>query len=249
MAKDEKLTITGHLGEFRKRLMWSAIAVAITTAISFVFAKYIFIILESRAEGIELIYIEMTEMIGTYFKVALFSGLALATPVLIYETVMFIRPALSHKERRYLYTLLPGVLIAFVIGVLFAYFVLVPPAAKFLISFGSDIATPQIRVGNFISLMVRLIFSIGLCFELPIVVYFLTKIGVLTVKKLSRFRKFALIGAFIIGAIITPTPDPINQSIVALPLIALYEVGILLARIAQRGRKEYANEESAKSPS
>lgn len=240
VVEDEKITIMGHLADLRKRLMWSAIAVAITTIISFIFAKYIFQLLETRAEGIELIYIEMTEMIGTYFKVALICGIVLATPVIIYEAVMFIRPALTKTERRYLYTLLPGVLIAFAIGAVFAYFILVPPAAKFLITFGSDIAVPQIRVGNFVTLMARLILAIGLCFELPILVYFLTKIGIVNTQKLTRFRKFALLGAFIVAAIITPTPDPINQSIVAVPLILLYEVGILLSRIAQRGKRENA---------
>lgn len=240
MADDKKISFMGHLIELRKRLIRVVIAVAITTAISFPLAKYIIQLLETRAEGIELIYIEMTEMIGTYFKVMFFTGLALAMPVLIYEVVMFARPALTSKEKRYLFTMLPAVLVFFAIGVVFAYFVLIPPAAKFLITFGSDIATPQIRVGNFVSLMVRLIFAIGVCFELPILMYFLTKIGVVTVQKMSRFRKFAIVGAFIIAAIITPTFDPINQSIVAIPLILLYEVGLLLSRIAQRGKqKEY----------
>jgi len=240
MADDKKITFMGHLAELRRRLTRAVIAVVITTAISFPLAKYIFQLLETRAEGIELIYIEMTEMIGTYFRVMFFSGLVLATPILIYEVVMFVRPALTGKEKRYLYTMLPTVMVFFAIGVVFAYFVLIPPAAKFLITFGSDIATPQIRVGNFVSLMVRLIFAIGVCFELPILMYFLTKIGVVTVQKMSRFRKFAIVGAFILAAIITPTFDPINQSIVAVPLILLYEVGLLLSRIAQRGKqKEY----------
>ncbi|PIU57248.1 MAG: twin-arginine translocase subunit TatC, partial [Chloroflexi bacterium CG07_land_8_20_14_0_80_51_10] len=137
MVEDEKLTIMGHLEDLRKRLMWSAIAVAIGTAISFVFAEDIIEILKSVAEGVKLQAIEPTEMIGTYFKLSLAGGLVLATPVIIYEVVMFIRPALTRKERTYLYTLLPGVLIAFAVGVVFAYFVLVPPAMTFLFNFGS----------------------------------------------------------------------------------------------------------------
>ena len=238
MVKDEKLTIMGHLEDLRKRLMWSAIAVAIGTAISFVFAEDIIEILKSVAEGIKLQAIEPTEMIGTYFKLSLAGGLVLATPVIIYEVVMFIRPALTQKERTYLYTLLPGVLIAFAVGVVFAYFVLVPPAMTFLFNFGSGVATVEWRIGKYITMITRLIFAIGMCFETPIVIYFLTRIGILNVQKLRRFRRFAVVGAFIIAAIITPTFDPVNQSIVALPLIALYEVGILLSRIAQRGKKE-----------
>lgn len=232
MAEDEKLPIMGHLRELRKRIVRIAIAVVITTAISFVFAEEFFDVLKSRADNIDLIYVEMTEMFSTYFTVALYSGFALATPFILYEIVMFIRPALTPREKKYLYSLLPGMLIAFAIGVVFAYYVLIPPATNFLLTFGNDIATPQIRVGNYISLVVRLLFLVGLCFELPVIIYFLAKIKIVTVKKLTRFRRFAFLGAFVIAAIATPTPDPLNQSLVAGPLYILYEVGILLARIA-----------------
>ncbi|MEE8598238.1 MAG: twin-arginine translocase subunit TatC [Dehalococcoidales bacterium] len=237
MDLDRKLPVRSHLAEVRKRLLSCMLAVLVTTAISAVFAKYIFRILESRAENINLIYIEMTEMLGTYFRVAFMSGIVLASPFLIYQFVMFIRPGLNTTERRYLYFLLPSAMLAFAAGVAFGYFVLFPPMARFLITFGSDIATPQIRVGNFVSLMVRLLFSLGLCFETPLLAFFLAKIGVVTPQMLSRYRKFAVVGAFILGAIITPTFDPINQSIVAIPLILLYELGILLAKLARRKEK------------
>lgn len=227
----------GHLREFRKRLMWSAMAVFITTVISFIFATEIIEILASRANGIQLISIELTENIGTYFKVAFMSGIILSTPIIIYQIVMFLLPALTPKERKYLYTLLPGILIAFVLGVLFAYFVLIPPAAKFLISFGDEFATPTIRISNYVSVVARLIFAIGLCFELPVIMYFLTKMGIVSVQKLTRFRKYNLVLAFILAALITPTPDPLNQTIVAVPLIVLYEAGILLSRIAQKSKR------------
>ena len=216
------------------------VVVVITTAISAVFARYIFEILESRAENINLIYIEMTEMLGTYFRVAFVSGIVLALPFLIYQLVMFVRPGLNTNERKYLYFLLPSAMLAFAAGVAFGYFVLFPPMARFLISFGSDIAAPQIRVGNYVSLIVRLLFALGLCFETPLLAFFLAKIGVVTPKMLSKYRKFAVVGAFILGAIITPTFDPINQSIVAIPLIFLYELGILLAKLAQRKKKHRA---------
>ena len=231
---DTKLPIGSHLQELRSRLLKCVIVLGVTTVASFFFAKYIFYILEAVAEGIDLIYIEMTEMISTYFHVSFACGLALALPFLIYQLVMFLRPALSATERKYLTFLLPGVVLSFAAGVVFGYFVLVPPAAKFLITFGSDIATPQIRVGNYVSLMVRLLFAIGLCFETPLLIFFLAKLHIVTPEKLSKYRKFAVLGAFILAAIITPTFDPINQTIVSVPLIVLYEIGILLAKLARR---------------
>ncbi|MDY6911965.1 MAG: twin-arginine translocase subunit TatC [Chloroflexota bacterium] len=237
MDKDEKLTVLGHLEDLRNRVMWAALAVAIGTVASFVFAEEIIDILKSVASDVELQAIVPTEMISTYFKLSLMCGIGLATPVITYEIVMFIRPALTSSERRYLYLLLPSVLIAFVIGVVFAYLVMVPPAINFLFNFGSGVATIEWRIGNYINVVTRLIIAIGLCFETPIIIYFLTKIGIVTAQKLSHFRRFAIVGAFIIAAIITPTFDPVNQIIVAVPLIVLYEAGIILSRIAGRNKK------------
>jgi sec-independent protein translocase protein TatC len=229
---EEKLPINSHFAELRKRLLASFIAVVITTIVSFIFAQDIFDILKSRAADINLIYIEMTEMIGTYFKVTFASGIALALPFLLYQLVMFIRPGLTPNERKYLYILLPSMMVSFACGVAFGYFVLLPPALRFLVSFGSEIATPQIRVENYVSLVLRLLFALGLCFEAPLLIFFLAKIRILTPERVSGFRKFAIVGAFVLGAIITPTFDPINQTLVAVPIILLYEVGILLAKLA-----------------
>lgn len=234
------MPLRAHLEELRSRLLKGFAAVVITTTLSFIFADRIFRLLQSRAGDIHLIYVEMTEMIETYFLVAIVSGVVLALPYLVYQVVMFIRPGLTDRERHYLYILLPSVFLCFVAGILFGFYVLIPPAVEFLISFGSDIATPQIRVGNYISLMTRLLFAIGLCFETPLLMFFLAKIHILNADLLARFRKVAFIGAFIIGAVITPTFDPINQTLVALPLYILFEAGILLARLARRGEKKRA---------
>jgi len=238
MSDDKKLTVLGHLGELRSRLIKCVIAVAITSLISFIFAKQIFDILILPAGEIDLIYIEMTEMIGTYMRVSLASGIILAMPYLIYQLLMFISPALTHKEKKYVYLILPWVTLMFVGGVAFSYFILIPPATKFLITFGSDIATPQIKIGNYISIVTRLLVAIGLVFELPVLTTFLARIGVITPKWLADKRKLAIIFAFILAAIITPTFDPINQSLVAIPLIILYEMSIWLAKLVHRGKKE-----------
>ncbi len=236
MSNDKKLTILGHFYELRHQLIKCVIAVLITTIISFVFAKQIFDILILPTEGINLIYIEMTEMIGTYMKVCLASGIILAMPYLIYQLIMFVSPALTRKEKRYIYLILPWIALMFAGGVVFSYFVLIPPATKFLLTFGSDIATPQIKVGNYISIVTRLLLAIGLVFEMPVITTFLSRLGVITPKWLSDKRKPAIIFAFILAAIITPTFDPLNQTLVAAPLIVLYEMSIWLAKLVQRKR-------------
>jgi sec-independent protein translocase protein TatC len=149
---------------------------------------------------------------------------------------MFVSPALTRQEKRYIYLMLPFVSFMFLGGIAFGYFILVPPATKFLISFGSDIAEPQIRIGNYISIVLRLLLSIGAVFETPVIILFLTKIGVITPKWLANKRKYAFVGAFILAAIITPTFDPVNQSLVAAPLIILYETSIWISKLVWRGK-------------
>lgn len=234
MSGDARRTVLSHLTELRQCLIKSAIAVVVTTIISFIFANQIFEILIRPAGDIDLIYIEMTEMIGTYMRVSLVAGIILAMPYLVYQFFMFVSPALSRKEKKYVYLILPWVTLMFAGGVAFGYFVLVPPATNFLISFGSEIATPQIKIGNYISVVTRLLLAIGLVFELPVITSFLARLGIITSKWLASRRRTAIIVAFILAAIITPTFDPINQSLVAAPLVILYEVSIWLAKLFQR---------------
>ncbi len=234
MNNVKKLTVLEHLRELRQRLIKSVIAVLITTVLSFIFAKQIFSILILPAGDINLIYIEMTEMIGTYMKVCLTGGIILAMPYLVFQFLMFVSPALTRKEKRYVYLVLPWVALMFAAGVTFGYFILIPPATKFLITFGSDIATPQIKIGNYISIVSRLLLAIGLVFEMPVVTTFLARLGIITPKWLSDKRRLAIIFAFILAAIITPTFDPINQCLVAAPIIVLYEMSIWLAKLVQR---------------
>jgi len=237
MDTDRKLTLLGHLRELRRRLLWIALTVVIGLGVSFVFAGRIIDLLKAPVDDLTLQAIEPTEIIGTYFKIALNCGIAIAIPMIIYQGIMFVRPALAPNERRYLYTLLPPILLAFIGGVVFAYFVLIPPAITFLSKFGSDVAQIQWRVSTYVTTVIRLLVAIGLCFETPIVIYFLARIGLVTAKGLSRFRRWAIVGAFVIGGVVTPTFDPLNQTLVAAPLIVLYEVGVLLARFAQRRAK------------
>ena len=235
---ESKLTVLSHLEELRNRLIKSVIAIAVATAICFIFYQWLFYILTLPAEGINLIYIEMTEMIGTIMRVCLFTGIALTMPYLAYHAIMFISPAMTRREKKYVYLILPWIFLMFAGGVIFGYFILIPPAVKFLITFGSEIATPQIKVGNYVAVVTRLLLAIGFVFEMPVISTFLARIGILKPEWLSSKRKMAVIFAFILAAIITPTFDPINQSLVAVPLIVLYEMSIWLAKLVYRKREE-----------
>jgi len=235
ISKSAKLTVIGHLSELRQRLLKSLIALAITTVISFIFRDQILgILLLPAPPSITVQAIELTEMIGTYMKVSFASGIVLAMPYLIYQLLMFISPALTRKEKKYVYLILPWVVLMFIAGVAFSYFILLPPATKFLLTFGSNIVNIEPRIGNYISIVTRLLLAVGAVFETPVIILFLARLGIVTPKMLSRKRRHAIVAAFILAAIITPTFDPINQSLVAVPLIILYEMSIWLAKLVQR---------------
>ena len=241
---DKRLSIESHLMELRTRLTLSVLAVLICTALSFVFHQAILDFLMDPAEGFaemptgKPIYTDLTEFIGVAMRVSLLGGAVLSFPFVLFQIVRFVAPGLSSSEKRYLYLLVPGALISFALGATFGYKVLFPPAVKFLLSFGSDVATPYIRIGNYTSLMVTLLFWMGIVFETPIVAFFLSKIGIVTPELMTRNRRYAIVASFVIGAIITPTFDPVNQTLVALPVIVMYELGILLARLGTRGKND-----------
>ena len=234
-----------HLEALRKSLVRCAIAVAAATAASLIFTNQIFELLIRPVGQIDLVYLEVTEMMTTYFKVAITAGLIVSMPYVIWELVLFVAPALTPKEKKYVYIVLPWVALMFLGGVVFGYFFLLPPGLHFLLTFGNDIATPQIRVGNYVSVVSRLLLAIGLVFEMPVVSTFLARIGVVRSQWLAKKRKWAIVGAVIASAIITPTPDPINQILVAVPLIILYEAGIWLALLVQPKKAKSA--ETAKA--
>lgn len=237
-----ELSLIGHLRELRRRIFWSSIALLIGTCVAFVFFRQIIdlLVMPARsfgsAQGLELVYTEVTELLSTSVKVSFMAGFVLSLPIILYHVIRFVAPGLTRSERRSLILFLPAVLLAFVLGVAFGYYVLTPPALTFLLTFGNDVATPLIKVSNIVNVMVRLLFWMGICFETPLILYMLARLGVVGVRGLSRFRRFWLVIAFLLAAIITPTFDPFNQALVAVPLLALYEVGILLARVARKKR-------------
>ncbi len=232
VQRDKELSIMQHLGELRHRLLASAVAVVLTTIIAFFFAQNIIGILLLPSGIPRLIAISPTEAFTTYMRVALFSGIAFAMPVLLYEVFAYVDPALHPHERRFILTLGPFVLIMFVIGMAFCYFILLPAALKFLFTFGGEFIEAQPRASEYISFVTTFILAMGLVFEMPVIIYGITKVGLVKRSWLTKQRRYVFLLVFIIGAVITPTPDPFNQTLVAVPMYLLWELGLLLARFA-----------------
>ena len=246
---EEPLPLREHFRELRSRLLVSMVALFIGSAVCFYFYEEILTLLITPAhkvagDDLSIIYTEVTELLSTTVKVSLLGGLALALPIILYHVIRFVAPGLTPRERRILFSFLPAALLAFVGGMAFGYYVMIPPALKFLLTFGGDVAEPLIRISNIVNVMIRVLFWLGIAFETPLVMYVLAVLGIVSARGFSRFRRLWLVVSFIIAAAITPTIDPLNQAIVAGPLIVLYELGVLLARLAGRRTTSALNAES-----
>lgn len=228
--RDKELSLVQHLKEFRDRLMVASIAVVVTTAISFLFATDIIRILLVPAGVDHLIALSPTENFTTYMRVALFTGIALSMPVILYEIYAYIDPALHPNERRFALTAGPFVLLLFVVGMLFCYYGLLPSSLKFLVNFGSPVIENQLRASEYLSFVTTFILGMGVVFEVPVLIFALVRVHVLNRAWLAKQRRYVVVIVLIIGAIITPTPDPFNQLLVSVPMYLLFELGLFLAR-------------------
>ena len=236
-ASPKYMTILEHLAELRYRLIVAGAALVVTTGASFVFAKSILKFLkepaEDRSSTFVLIFTEPMEGLVAYFRVALLVGLVGAMPMIIFQLLMFVTPALSRQEKRWVYAVVVGASLAFALGVAFAYYVALPPALGFLLNFPEDVAKPQIKIGSYVDFVTRLLFWTGVVFETPLLIMGLARFRVVNARQLVRLWRYAFIGAFVVSAIVTPSIDPVTQSLVAGPIIVLYGVGILLAWLVQ----------------
>jgi sec-independent protein translocase protein TatC len=248
----EELSLIEHLIELRNRLLRAVIALALTTAVAFPFFQYWFLIAirpilgrgncppelptiaEVQTERFRacLQAITPTELLFSYFQVTLVVGLILAMPVIAYQVWAYIAPGLTRKERRYVVALVPGATLSFIAGVMFAYYLLLPPALAFLLGFSNAWVEVTPTVSSYINFIARLLIAIGVVFQLPLALFFMAKVRIINPKILGSIRRYVIVGAFIVAAVVTPTPDPFNQILVVIPILVLYELGALLARFA-----------------
>jgi sec-independent protein translocase protein TatC len=222
-----------HLDALRKHLLRSVAALAITTALSFTFFEQILKFLSAPLEGgIEsLVAIEVTEPIGTVMRVALLTGFALAFPYIALELWLFVAPGLSRRARLYGLFAIPIATLFFISGMAFTYFFMLPTAIPFLINFMGIRTIP--RPSSYVQFVTAIMFWIGIAFEFPLVIFLLAKIGLVNAQALARQWRIAIVIIAIASALITPTVDPVNMSLVMAPMILLYFLSIGLAKIAR----------------
>jgi sec-independent protein translocase protein TatC len=231
-----------HLAELRKRLVRASIGVLIGMGIGLFLVlgplKLVDVIIATfapLAERPPVQSVGTTEEFTSYMTVALAVGLVLAMPVIVYQLLAFIVPGLTRKEQRIIFTALPFVSIFFVAGLAFGWFITVPTAIRFLVGFsGSELIESQPALADFISTITTLLLINGIVFELPVIIYVLAFMGVVTSAQLAKYRRFAVLGVVVVAAIITPTGDPINLALLAIPMYMLYELGIIMARFVPK---------------
>jgi sec-independent protein translocase protein TatC len=226
-----QMSLLGHLEELRDRLIRAAAAVMIGTVVATIFTPQILQLLIAPY-GEKLQVLGPTEGIAIYFRVAITAGLVLAMPVLIYQFLMFILPGLEEKEKRYVFWGVPAAFMLFLVGVGFAWFILIPAAIGFLSTWQPEVFDQAWQSQKYIPFITSLIFWIGLSFETPLLIFIMAKLELVTPQFLIKQWRFAFVIIAIASAMITPTVDPFNMALVMLPLIVLYGFSILLAYLA-----------------
>jgi sec-independent protein translocase protein TatC len=252
MVSDEKQPFMSHLEELRKRLIACAISVGVAFVIAYIFSERLFQLLvlplkRVMPEDQQLIFTNLPEMFIAYLKVAFIAGILVAAPFIFYQIWLFVAPGLYQKEKRYLIPFVVFSTILFVGGALFGYFVVFPFGFKFFMGFTNEYVKALPSVKQYLSFSIKLLFAFGIVFELPVVIFFLAKMGIVTPAYLRKKRKYAILLAFVFGAILTP-PDVMTQCMMAVPLVLLYEIGIVVARLARKKKDEDKEGESQKTP-
>ncbi|NET74160.1 MAG: twin-arginine translocase subunit TatC [Sphaerospermopsis sp. SIO1G2] len=227
---EEGLSILGHLNELRIRLTWAAAGLLVMTVVSFIFAEDILQYL-LRPYEVRLQTLSPTEGIETFFKVSFISGAILAMPIIVYQIWLFIAPGLTQSERKYVYLFLPGTIALFMIGISFAWFILVPAAVGFLSQFMSDIFNAEWTGQEYVSFVLAMLFWIGVSFEMPIIAYFVGLFGLVEASTLASQWRFAVVGISILAAVITPSIDPVTMLLTMGPLLVLYGFSIGTTKI------------------
>jgi sec-independent protein translocase protein TatC len=232
---DRELTIIEHLSELRKGIIICLVALAAATLLSLPFTASLLKILKFPARGVidRLAFFSPEEAFLIYMRIGILCGFILSLPVILHQLWRFCSPAMEERVKKHSAFFIISCFLSFVVGNLFAYFILLPPALKFLLGFAKDDLEPVISAGKYISFVTGIIFASGLVFQMPILSFILARLGVINSRVLRKKYKYAIVIIFIVAAVITPTPDAFNMLILALHMLLLYELSIWIAFFAQ----------------
>jgi sec-independent protein translocase protein TatC len=246
---DDALPITKHLEELRRRLIIASASWLVAFLACYSVAEMLFSLIsepvrKALPEGNSLVFITATEPFFAYLKVAALAGLLIALPVILWQLWAFVAPGLYSHEKRYAIPFVFASTLCFALGAYFGFFFVFPMIFTFLVNYGISTgeAVAMLSMGSYLSLSSKLLLAFGLVFELPVVIFFLARMGIVDHKWLARNRKFAVLAAFVTGAVLTP-PDVFSQTALALPFVVLYEIGIVVARLF--GKKPEAEDAGA----
>lgn len=236
----DEMTFLEHLEDLRKRLWYAFLALLIGVVPGWIFHKEIYAILarpvtQYLPEGTKLAFTTLTAPFMLYMKISFLASLFLMSPFVFYQLWLFIAPGLYKKERKYVFPFVFFTTVFFIAGALFGYLFVFPWACRFFLAMGSDFQ-PVLTVDQYFSFTLRILLGIAAVFELPTLVYFLSKLGIITAGWMVRNFKYAVLVVFILAAVITPTPDMVTQSLVAVPMLLLYGLSILIAFVVKRGK-------------
>ena len=235
MSSEEKQTLLEHLSELRKAILISVAAIGIAAIICFAYNEYLLkiVTLPLRVINQELIVTGVTEAFFVKLQLSFLAGFIFAFPIVSWAMWRFFKPALYPHERKYIYILFPITIILFAGGVLFAYFAILPLVLNFFVYIAGENLETMFKVDQYVSFVMSFVIPFGLVFELPVLTFFLTKIGVIKPQMLSKNRKYAILVIVILAGVLTPGPDPISQIMMALPVYFLYEVSVIVAKWAK----------------
>ncbi len=233
--EENEMGFMDHLGELRKRLVWSLLGIIVAAGVSAFFYQELvdnFLLLPAKKVGMELQNLKPFGQVFLTFKIVIYSGLTFALPFILYQVWAFIRPGLYDHERTWAKWIAFFTFICFICGVLFSYYVMIPQMLGFSVEFGTKEIKNVIDINEYWSFIMMLLLTSGIFFELPIVAYILSRAGLITPDFLRKYRRHSIVIILIIAAIVTPTPDPFNQLMVAIPIYVLYEFSILISGFA-----------------
>ena len=222
MEEASSMSVVDHLSELRMRLVVAIVAIIICTLGAYYYVEDILQILVAPAG--KLYYTKPTEAFFTYMKISLVAGCIISSPVWFYQLWAFIVPALSKGEKKVTFMVVPTAVTLFVVGILFSYYLVLPMAIQFFIGFGTDELQPLFSIGQYIDFVIAFVLPFGITFELPLILIALGVMGILSSNRLRQYRKMFILVAFVVGAAISPTPDMLSQTMIAGPMILLYEI-------------------------